>query len=86
MLSSALRATISQTLLKRIEGGRVSAYEIMICNTAVSALIRDNKIQQVASAMQTGHADGMQTMSNCIKQLFNDKVISAEVASKYIDT
>ncbi len=59
MLSESLRAAISQSLLKRIGGGRVAAHEIMIGTPAIRNLIREGKIAQMYSAIQTGQKDGM---------------------------
>ncbi|MDH5435484.1 MAG: type IV pilus twitching motility protein PilT, partial [Gammaproteobacteria bacterium] len=61
MLSESLRAVISQTLLKKVGGGRVAAHEIMIGTPAIRNLIRENKIPQMYSAIQTGQSVGMQT-------------------------
>jgi twitching motility protein PilT len=66
MLSESLRAVISQTLLKRIGGGRVAAHEIMIGTPAIRNLIREGKIAQMYSAIQTGQAQGMQTLDQCL--------------------
>jgi Tfp pilus assembly ATPase PilU len=63
MLSESLRAVISQTLLKRIGGGRVAAHEIMIGTPAIRNLIREGKIAQMYSTIQTGQAAGMQTLA-----------------------
>ena len=63
MLSESLKAVISQTLLKRKEGkGRIAAHEIMIATPAIRNLIRENKIAQMVSAIQTGSQAGMQTL------------------------
>ncbi len=69
MLSESLRAVISQTLLKRIGGGRIAAHEIMIGTPAIRNLIRENKVAQMYSAIQTGQAYGMQTLDQCLKDL-----------------
>ena len=58
MLSESLRAVISQTLLKRLGGGRIAAHEIMIATPAIRNLIRENKIAQMYSSIQTGQAAG----------------------------
>jgi len=67
MLSEGLRAVISQTLLKRRGGGRVAAHEIMIGTPAIRNLIRENKIAQMYSSIQTGQKDGMQTLEQCLR-------------------
>jgi len=64
MLSESLRAVISQTLLKRIGGGRIAAHEIMIGTPAIRNLIREGKIAQMYSSIQTGQAAGMQTLDS----------------------
>lgn len=69
MLSESLRAVVSQALLKKIGGGRTHAHEIMICNPAIRNLIRENKIAQMYSSIQTGGSQGMQTLDQALKQL-----------------
>jgi twitching motility protein PilT len=69
MLSESLQALVSQTLLKKIGGGRVAAYEIMIGTSAIRNLIREDKIAQMYSAIQTGASVGMQTLDQCLKEL-----------------
>src|SRR5512134_411150 len=80
MLSESLRAVISQTLLKRIGGGRIAAHEIMIGTPAIRNLIREGKIAQMYSAIQTGQAAGMQTLDQCLKELLQKGVITKEEA------
>ncbi|MCC5793975.1 MAG: type IV pilus twitching motility protein PilT [Chromatiales bacterium] len=80
MLSESLRAVISQTLLKRIGGGRVAAHEIMIGTPAIRNLIREGKIAQMYSAIQTGQGAGMQTLDQCLQELLAKGVISKEEA------
>ena len=77
MLSESLRAVISQTLLKRGGGGRVAAHEIMIGIPAIRNLIREDKIAQMYSVIQTGMIHGMQTMDQCLKQLVNRGLVTA---------
>jgi twitching motility protein PilT len=76
MLSESLRAAISQTLLKRIGGGRVAAHEIMVGTPAIRNLIRENKVPQMYSAIQTGQGLGMQTLDQCLIELVRNNVIS----------
>lgn len=76
MLSESLRAVISQTLLKKNGGGRVAAHEIMMGTPAIRNLIRENKIAQMYSAIQTGQQFGMQTLDQCLQGLLKDGVIS----------
>jgi len=80
MLSESLQAVISQTLLKRQEGGRVAAHEIMRGTAAIRNLIREDKIAQMYSAIQTGGSLGMQTLDQCLQGLVEKRVISADVA------
>jgi len=80
MLSESLRAVISQTLLKRIGGGRVAAHEIMIGSPAIRNLIREGKIAQMYSAIQTGHASGMQTLDQNLQEMLAKGVITKEEA------
>ncbi len=80
MLSESLQAVISQTLLKKIGGGRVAAHEIMRGTPAIRNLIRENKVAQMYSAIQTGGAIGMQTLDQCLENLIEKRVITTEVA------
>jgi twitching motility protein PilT len=84
MLSESLRAVISQVLLKRRDGqGRVAAHEIMIGTPAIRNLIRENKIAQMYSIIQTSQAVGMQTLDQALQQLVSRQVVSAEEARAY---
>ncbi len=69
MLSESLQAVISQTLVKKVGGGRVAAHEIMLATPAIRNLIRENKVAQMVSAIQTGAAVGMQTLEMSLKRL-----------------
>jgi twitching motility protein PilT len=80
MLSESLQAVISQTLLKKIGGGRVAAHEIMIGTAAIRNLIREEKVAQMYSAIQTGGALGMQTLDQCLHHLVDKRLISPDVA------
>lgn len=80
MLSESLQAVISQTLLKKNGGGRVAAHEIMLGTPAIRNLIRENKIAQMYSAIQTGGSIGMQTLDQCLKSLVAKGIISPAVA------
>ncbi len=84
MLSESLRAVISQTLCKtKDEQGRVAAHEIMIGTPAIRNLIRENKIAQMYSSIQTGQNVGMQTLDQNLKELVQRNVISlAEARGK----
>jgi len=81
MLSESLRAVISQTLLKKVGGGRVAAHEIMIAVPAIRNLIREDKVAQMYSSIQTGASVGMQTMDQCLTNLVNHGIVS-NVAAK----
>lgn len=80
MLSESLEAVISQTLLKKKGGGRVAAHEIMLGTPAIRNLIREGKVAQMYSAIQTGQNLGMQTLDQCLHSLVNKGVISFEAA------
>ncbi len=80
MLSESLQAVISQTLLKKNNGGRVAAHEIMIGTPAVRNLIREGKVAQMYSAIQTGAKVGMQTMDQCLQRLLKNNQITRQVA------
>jgi twitching motility protein PilT len=80
MLSESLRAVVSQTLLKRNGGGRIAAHEIMIGTPAIRNLIREGKIAQMYSAIQTGHSSGMQTLDQNLLELLSKGVINKEEA------
>ena len=79
MLSESLRGVISQTLCKTADGkGRVAAHEIMIGTAAIRNLIREGKIAQMYSAIQTGTKDGMQTLDQNLTKLIAERRITAE--------
>ena len=81
MLSESLRAVISQALLKTKDGGgRVAAHEIMIGTPAVRNLIRENKLAQINSMIQTGQQYGMQTLDQCLTDLVRRNIVSDEEA------
>jgi twitching motility protein PilT len=84
MLSESLVAVISQTLCKLKDGsGRVAAHEIMVGTPAIRNLIRENKVAQMYSAIQTGNSFGMQTLDQCLADLVRRNIISpAEARSK----
>ena len=86
MLSESLQAVIAQTLIKRIGGGRVAAHEIMLGTAAIRNLIREDKVAQMYSMIQTGIAQGMQTLDQCLENLVRDRLISAQDArSRAVD-
>ena len=81
MLSESLQAVISQTLLKTKDGaGRVAAHEIMVGTPAIRNLIREDKVAQMYSAIQTGASVGMQTMDQCLADMVARRIISREAA------
>ncbi|MDI9246539.1 type IV pilus twitching motility protein PilT [Marinobacter sp. CHS3-4] len=80
MLSESLQAVISQSLMKKMGGGRIAAHEIMIGTSAIRNLIREDKIAQMYSAIQTGGSLGMQTLDQCLEKLLKKGLISREAA------
>ncbi|MBV1869362.1 MAG: Flp pilus assembly complex ATPase component TadA, partial [Gammaproteobacteria bacterium] len=80
MLSESLQAVISQTLLKKTNGGRVAAHEIMIGTPAIRNLIREDKVAQMYSAIQTGSNLGMQTLDKHLADLLKSGQVSKEAA------
>jgi twitching motility protein PilT len=80
MLSESLRAVISQTLLKKVGGGRCAAHEIMIGTPAIRNLIREGKVAQMYSVIQTSQAVGMQTLDQCLQELVRQRQITADDA------
>ncbi len=82
MLSESLRAVISQTLLKKQGGGRVAAHEIMVGTPAIRNLIREDKVAQMYSAIQTGQAHGMQTLDQNLKEIVAKGTVSLDEARK----
>ncbi|MFH1853371.1 MAG: type IV pilus twitching motility protein PilT [Candidatus Neomarinimicrobiota bacterium] len=85
MFADSVEGVVSQLLFKRIEGkGRAAALEIMVASTAVRSLIRENKTFQISSALQTGSSLGMRTMEQAVKQLYEKRIISRELAVEFI--
>ncbi len=85
MISGSLQAIISQALLKKNGGGRVAAHEIMIGTAAVRSMIKENKIAQMRSAIETGQQFGMQSLDQCLRKLIADGTVSREEAIKKAD-
>jgi len=81
MLSESLRAVISQTLCKKVGGGRVAAHEIMVGIPAIRNLIREDKVPQMYSVIQTGQSHGMQTMDQCLSRLVGRGLITPQDAA-----
>ena len=84
-ISMLLNAVISQRLLPKIGGGRIAARELLLRNPAVSNLIRENKLAQLQSVMETTKSEGMITMDNHLKDLYRNGEISEEVARTYLE-
>jgi len=80
MLSESLKCVVTQTLCKKIGGGRVPAMEILVVNGAVSNLIREGKTFQIPSVMQTGRAHGMQLLNDALLELVRKKLVSPKDA------
>jgi len=80
MLSESLQAVISQSLLKKTNGGRIAAHEIMMGTPAIRNLIREGKVAQMYSAIQTGAALGMQTLDQCLQDLLSKGLITRDIA------
>ena len=84
-LADCLQGVISQLLLPRADGkGRVAATEIMVATPAIRNLIREQQIEQIPTIMQTGSQFGMHTMDKSLKKLYNDGIISLEVAKSKV--
>jgi twitching motility protein PilT len=81
MLSESLQAVISQTLMKKLGGGRVAAHEIMVGTSAIRNLIREAKVAQMYSSIQTGRKDGMQTLDQNLRDLVDRGLISSAIAA-----
>lgn len=82
MLAESLRAVIAQTLLRKEGGGRIAAHEIMLAVSAIRNLIRENKVPQMYSVIQTGRQFGMQTLDQCLQELCQKNIISRKEASE----
>jgi twitching motility protein PilT len=81
-LASSIQAVISQVLCKKVGGGRIAGYEIMVNTTSIAALIRDNKTFRINSDIQTGAALGMVTMDTHLMSLVNRELISPDEAAE----
>jgi len=84
-VANTLKAVFSQRLVPVIEGGRIAAREIMIRNAAIANLIRENKIAQIRSVIETSKDDGMVTMDSELKRLYKDGVITKEDAQVHME-
>lgn len=83
MLSESLRAVVSQSLLKKVGGGRIAAHEIMVCIPAIRNLIREDKVAQMYSSIQTGQQFGMQTLDQCLQDLVKRSLVTRQEAMSY---
>ena len=83
MLSESLRAVISQALLKKTGGGRIAAWEIMVATPAIRNLIREDKVAQMYSAIQTGQQHGMQTLDQHLQELTRRSLVTRQQAREY---
>ena len=84
-LAAALLGVVSQRLLPRADGqGRVAAFEVLIANPAIRTLVRDGKMHQAASVMETNLQDGMVTLDRSLVQLYRDNLITREEAMRYV--
>jgi twitching motility protein PilT len=84
MLADSLRGVISQSLVRTVEGRRVAAREILVGTPAVASLIREAKVHQIPSIMQTSKAEGMVLMDETLQTLVAERRVTAEEASKYM--
>jgi twitching motility protein PilT len=82
MLAASLRAVISQTLCRKIGGGRVAAHEILIGTPAIRNLINEDKVAQMYSAIQTGNTVGMQTLDQNLQEILTKGLIAREEARR----
>lgn len=80
MLSESLQAVVAQTLLKKNGGGRAAALEVMICTGAIRNLIREDKVAQMYSSIQTGQGKGMQTLDQHLTELVKKNIVSTHIA------
>ena len=80
MLSESLRSVIAQTLMKKVGGGRIAAWEIMIGTPAIRNLIREDKVAQMYSAIQTGSAVGMTTLDQYLQDILSKGLITKQDA------
>jgi twitching motility protein PilT len=80
MLASSLRGVVTQTLLKKVGGGRVAAHEILVMNDAVSSMVREGKNHMVTNHMMTQKADGNLLLNDCLFKLIGDGLIDPQEA------
>ncbi len=85
MMSTSLEAVVAQALLRKQDGGRVAAHEILIATPAIRNLIRENRIPQIFSMLQMGQKFGMQTMADALEALRASGAISPEEVARLLD-
>ena len=85
-LSVSLNLVLCQNLLRKVGGGRVPAYEIMKTNSGIRNMIRDNKMHQAMSMMQTSAKSGMSTLDDSLQDLVKRGVVAESDAARYITT
>jgi twitching motility protein PilT len=81
-LSQVIEAVLSQTLLPRIEGGRVAAFEIMLANSVVRRLIREEKIHDISASLEMGKLEGVHTLDQALAALVKSGVVAKEEAMR----
>jgi len=81
-LAQVIEALLSQTLLSRIEGGRIAVFEIMVANSVIRRLIRDEKIFEIPSSIEVGSQEGMQTLDQALADLVRRNIVSSQEALK----
>jgi twitching motility protein PilT len=84
-LATTLASVISQRLIPKMDGGRTAAREIMINTPAISNMIREAKIAQVRSVLETSSKEGMHSMDQDLQRLYKEKMISKEEAQMYME-
>jgi twitching motility protein PilT len=77
-LASSVQAVIAQVLCKKVGGGRIAGYEILVTTTSIASLIRENKTFRISSELQTGASLGMITMDTHLMSLYNRELITAD--------
>lgn len=75
-LASVLRMVVSQQLVQKVDGELTAAFEIMVVNDAIRTLIREGRTHQINMMIQTGRSEGMQTMSGCLKEMYDKGIIN----------
>lgn len=84
-LSMTLASVISQRLVSKIDGGRIAAREILINTPAVANMIRENKVAQIKTVLQTNSREGMMSLDQDLQKLYKEKLITKETAQVYME-